>query len=295
MYMYIYYGCFSYAYETALNESIGLQSPILVTEYGCGADADERLAVPTIEAQDRAMISALIWPWKNNCYQPGCESSWSLYDSGTLNGTFATQNGPERPNRVRILSRIHPRGVVGQLKQYFHNTTTSSFTMTADCTNKTILLSNNETIIYIPRRLNSSVVNVTGEAKLLIILKNPDESRLALINPTCNGKYYVFIANNTNQLENLYRQTTNMESKSHREMMQTKKNTYELVQLLHNTAIKIGETFAATSSKFTTKVPMISIIEPLNETMILYLVTCITSCRRDPYETYYTTAEKISY
>ncbi len=43
------------------------------------------------------MISSTIWPWKNNCFQKGCETSWSLYDSGTQNGTYATQNGPERP------------------------------------------------------------------------------------------------------------------------------------------------------------------------------------------------------
>jgi hypothetical protein len=205
------------------------------------------------------MISATIWPWKNNCFQKGCETSWSLYDSGTQNGTYATQNGPERPNRIRILSRIHPRGVIGQLKQYFYNTTTSSFTMTANCLNKTLLWANNETIVYIPRRLNNSVVNVSGQATLKNIINNPDQSRLVVINPTCNGQYQVFIANNTNTINELYQETiknnkSNIQSNDHQERFQSMKNAYELFQLLHTAAVKIGETFAALSSNAENKV-----------------------------------------
>ncbi|CAF1484876.1 unnamed protein product [Rotaria sp. Silwood1] len=249
---------FDYAYETALNESVGLQSAILVTEFGCGADADETLLIPTIDSQDKAMISATIWPWKNNCFQEGCETSWSLYDSGTLNDTVANQNGPERPNRVRLLSRVHPRGVIGQLIQYFYNTTTSSFIMTAKCNNKTLLLSNNETIIYIPRQLNSSVINVTGEATIKKIIKNPDQSRLVLVYPTCNGEYHIFVANNTNQIGELYQKTvingkSNIEPKNGHETIQSMKKAYELFQHLHAAAVKTGETFVATSSNFVNK------------------------------------------
>jgi len=205
------------------------------------------------------MISATIWPWKNNCFQKGCETSWSLYDSGSLNGTFATQNGPERPNRIRILSRVHPRGVIGQLEQYFYNTTTSSFIMTANCVNTTLLLFNNETIVYIPRRLNNSVINVTGQATLKNIVNNPDQSRLLVINPTCNGQYYVFIANNTNEISELYQQTvidnnSNIKSNNHDETIQSTKAAYELFQLLHAAAVKTGEMFAATSSNSVDKV-----------------------------------------
>jgi hypothetical protein len=205
------------------------------------------------------MVSATIWPWKNNCFQKGCETSWSLYDSGSLNGTFATQNGPERPNRIRILSRVHPRGVIGQLEQYFYNTTTSSFIMTANCVNTTVLLSNNETLVYIPRRLNESVVNVTGEATLKNIINNPDQSRLVVINPTCNGQYHVFVANNTNEIDELYQQTvidnkSNIKSNSRDETIQSMKTAYELFQLLHIAAVKTGEMFAATSSNNVDKV-----------------------------------------
>ena len=243
----------SFAYDSALNESIGLQSAILVTEFGCGTDSDETLLIPTIDSQDKTMISASIWPWKNNCFNEGCETSWSLYDSGAKNGTFANQNGPERSNRVRILSRIHPRGVIGQLKRYFYNTTTSSFLMTADCINKTLLLLNNETIVYIPRRLNTSVINVTGEAILKNIINNPDQSRQVVLNPTCNGQYYLFVANNTNEIDKLYK-NSNIESNSRHKTIKSTKNAYELFQLLHTTAVKIGETFAATSSKSVNKV-----------------------------------------
>ncbi|CAF2778703.1 unnamed protein product [Rotaria sp. Silwood2] len=255
----LYPPSFDYAYETALNESVGLQSAVLVTEFGCGADADERLLVPTIDSQDKAMISATIWPWKNNCFQEGCETSWSLYDSGTLNSTVANQNGPERPNRVRILSRVYPRGVIGQLKQYFYNTTTSSFIMTVNCINSTSLLLNNETIVYIPRRLNNSVINVTGEATLKKIIKNPDQSRLIIINPTCNGQYHVFVANNTNAIDELYKKTvinnnsTNVKSNNRHKTIQSMKKVYELFQLLHAAAVKTGETFVATSSNFVNK------------------------------------------
>ena len=69
--------------------------------------------------------------------------------------------------------------------------------MTANCVNKTLLFFSNETIIYIPRRLNNSVVNVTGEATLKNIINNPDQSRVVVINPTCNGQYQLVVANNT--------------------------------------------------------------------------------------------------
>jgi hypothetical protein len=205
------------------------------------------------------MISSAIWPWKNNCFGKGCETSWSLYDSGSPNGTVPNQNGPERPNRIRILSRVHPRGVIGHLQQYFYNATTSSFTMTANCINQTLLLLNNETIVYIPRRLNNSVINVTGEATLKNIIHNPDQSRLVVINPTCNGQYNLFIANNTNQIAELYRQTiikNNSDSKSNSpyETIQAMKKAYELFKLLHGAAVKTGEMFAATSSNFANKV-----------------------------------------
>ena len=227
---------------------LGLQSAILVTEFGCGADADERLLTPTIDAQDRAMIPAIIWPWKNNCFSPGCQSSWSLYDSGISNGTDATQNGPERPNRVRLLSRVHPRGVVGQLKNYFYNTTTSSFIMAATCRNKTLLSINNETLIYIPRRLNNSVINVTGQAILNGIIKNPDLSRLVVINPTCDGDYYVIVANNTDLIHEVVesRPTTH-------EMKPLMADTYQLYRQFHRAAVEVGQTFAKLASKLDDK------------------------------------------
>lgn len=243
---------FSFAYETALDESLGLQSAILVTEFGCGTNDDEELLIPTIESQDKAMVSGIIWPWKNNCFGQGCETSWSLYDSGVSNGTVATQNGHERANRVRIVSRIHPRGVIGQIKQYFHNTTTSSFTLTANCDNKTLLFVNNETIIYIPRRLNSSIVNVTGAAQLKTIITNPDQSRLAIINPTCTGEYHIAIANSTDQLKILTKDTSSIVQ--HNNRLQSMKEAYDLFRILHKAAVKTGETFAATSSNFVNKV-----------------------------------------
>ncbi|CAF0845113.1 unnamed protein product [Didymodactylos carnosus] len=178
--------CPHYAYESALNESVGLQTAVPVTEYGCGADADDTLLTPTIESQDKAMISAIVWPWKNNCFQARCQTSWSLYDLGSQNGSVANQNSPEPPNRVRILSRVHPRGVIGQLQHYFYNATTSSFVMTAKCLNQAALMSVNETLVYIPRRLNSSV------------------SRVVVINPTCTGQYQVLVANTTDEIRALY-------------------------------------------------------------------------------------------
>ncbi|CAF1168053.1 unnamed protein product [Adineta ricciae] len=204
------------------------------------------------------MVSAAIWPWKNNCFQAGCETSWSLYDSGTSNGTVANQNGPERPNRVRIISRVHPRGVIGQLKQYFYNTTTSSFYMTVNCINRTSLALSDETLVYIPKRLNTSIINITGEAKLKTVMNNPDGSRLIVINPTCNGRYDVFVANSTNEINELYEQIisndfSNVKFIDHQATKSSKIRTYELFQFLHSTAVKIGQSFAARSSKSTNK------------------------------------------
>ncbi|CAF1423908.1 unnamed protein product [Adineta ricciae] len=167
-------------------------------------------------------------------------------------------NGPERPNRVRIISRVHPRGVIGQLKQYFYNTTTSSFYMTVNCINRTSLALSDETLVYIPKRLNTSIINITGEAKLKTVMNNPDGSRLIVINPTCNGRYDVFVANSTNEINELYEQIisndfSNVKFIDHQATKSSKIRTYELFQFLHSTAVKIGQSFAARSSKSTNK------------------------------------------
>ena len=255
---------------------MGLQTAVLVTEYGCGADADETLLTPTIESQDKAMISAIVWPWKNNCFQAGCQTSWSLYDSGSQNGTVANQNGPERPNRVRILSRVHPRGVIGQLQHYFYNTTTSSFIMTAKCLNQTSLLSVNETLVYIPRRLNSSVINVTGQAILKTIIQNPDQSRLVVINPTCTGQYQVLVANTTDQIRELHQaELTNKhleaESNGRHGTKSSTQRAYALFQLLHATAVRTGQTFATMYAESGNKV----MVFPIS---IFTLTICLHVC-----------------
>lgn len=190
------------------------------------------------------MISSIIWPWKNNCFQPGCESSWSLYDSGAPNGSVPDQNGRERPNRVRILSRVHPRGVVGQLQSYFYNVTTSSFTMLAKCDNKSLLLLSNETLVYIPRRLFNSVVNVSGEASLKGIIENPDQSRLMIVNPTCNGDYSIYVANNSQIIGQLHHQE-NIQTFISTDEFTKKAVAYDIYRKFHATAVEIGDTFSS--------------------------------------------------
>lgn len=70
--------------------------------------------------------------WKSNCYSGGTngcnESSWTIFDPapGASEGPIAP-NGNLRPERERLLSRVHMRGTVGPAKAYFFNTTDQTF------------------------------------------------------------------------------------------------------------------------------------------------------------------------
>ena len=120
--------------------------------------------------------------------------------------------------------------------------------MTATCRNRALLSINNETLVYIPRRLNDSVVNVTGQAVLNAVIKNPDQSRLVVINPTCEGDYSIVVANNTQLLKDARHRHSVTQHPVSNHALSSLSEGYELYRQLHRAAVEIGQTFAASSS-----------------------------------------------
>jgi hypothetical protein len=117
-----------------------MNAAAVVTEFGCGVNADAALLVPTLDAQDRAMMGANLWSFKSNCEGAGCaEGAWTVYvpapgpDTGPI-----PPNGALQPERQQLMGRVHPRGVVGGLLFYGFNTTTQAFTMGVNVTAATL-------------------------------------------------------------------------------------------------------------------------------------------------------------
>jgi hypothetical protein len=84
--------------------------------------------------QDEYLVTgATMWSWKSNCYNAppsnGCnESAWTIFDPapGPAAGPIGP-NGNLRPERERLLSRVHSRGTVGAAAAYLFNTTDQTF------------------------------------------------------------------------------------------------------------------------------------------------------------------------
>ena len=219
---------FDYAYETATAEANARHAALVVTEFGCAFTEAARLLEPTLVGQEAHLISgSSFWSWKSNCVGDGCPSSWTIFDTPPSNGSgpIAYPNGKLRPLMEQLLSRPHPRGLVGVRTVSSYNTTTRAFSLTAtysgnasglvaayaaaelrspqlvkvsaldDARAVTATLSVNQSLteLYIPRGVEG-IINVTGAAALSSVASWPDGSRTAFVAPSGLGTYTITIS-----------------------------------------------------------------------------------------------------
>ena len=128
---------------------------VLATEYGGSSsslDDDERVGNLTNQFDFHRGTSGTMWTWKEN-------GNWGLFQSHTKP---SEPNGPIRPVRLRINSRIYARAVAGGILEHTFDRHTGSFHLKAAAE----LGWTQPTEVYIPPHLKEGQPVVSGMAKL---------------------------------------------------------------------------------------------------------------------------------
>jgi len=163
---------------TAEAEALRMRAALMVTEWGGGATAN----VEAIEAQQEAQrANGLYWCWKQNG-----GGGWSLHSNTGSGRNFTSAI---RMDRLRAVSRVHPRRVAGELLEY--RQAKGSFHMNARC--DPVAASDGVSEVYFPSHFvgcaNSTAVR--GAAALKGITHNADGSATAHVVCTGSGVFNV--------------------------------------------------------------------------------------------------------
>jgi endoglycosylceramidase len=184
--------------QTADLEARAMDTALMDTEYGDNPSDDPVVLAQQAQAQERAQVSSTVWIWKENCNDVSPAFSWGVYDGVSsaacrMHGAQPVpQNGPLRPERVALLSRVWPRAVEGVLHSESYDPTTQGFTMSATSSRHVHVGDTaHETLVYIPSGVGGAA-RVGGAGVLDTVVLNPDGSRLAEVAPS-GGAYTVDI------------------------------------------------------------------------------------------------------
>jgi hypothetical protein len=90
------------------------------------------------------------------------------------------------PSREELTDRVWPRLIAGMLLAYRYDPSTGSFAMVAT-SGRVLGGRGDDTVVYVPSMVGGAV-SVTGDATLVTVVRAPDGSRLAFVNPTGQGK-----------------------------------------------------------------------------------------------------------
>jgi len=214
---------FDFAFDSAWQEANAMGAAVLVTEFGGAPSGDAETLAPTLAAQDAHMTGGSVWSFKSNCQGDGCDANaWVLYSAAAGPPTGAIpQNGPPVEPRLKLVSRTHARGVVGEALSYAFDNETLSFVLTANASatagggagaasaaaTRIVRVSAAEytpamsrrrrgaggapmTEVFVPASLQAQNVSVAGAASLSELVLWPDGSRTAYVAPAAAGGVY---------------------------------------------------------------------------------------------------------
>ncbi|HLI53548.1 MAG TPA: hypothetical protein VKU88_04410, partial [Acidimicrobiales bacterium] len=138
-----------------------------------------------------------LWDWKANCSpgvgQAACDAgTWAVYYPDA--SAQPAENHGLVPSRVQYVSRAYPRFVAGTLLSFGYDPADGSFAMSAT-DNEQVHPSNTGalTVVYAPAGVTGAP-SVSGAAKLVRVVDQPDGSRLVEVAPTGAGAYQVSLA-----------------------------------------------------------------------------------------------------
>jgi endoglycosylceramidase len=178
---------YNQAYVVADLEARALNAALISGEYGNSAGEDSVTLAHETAAQDTALVGSTIYAWKGVCGAGSslsrCENAWSVYAGDPA--TPPAQNLGLIPSRVKYLSRVYPRATAGTLEGMSYDPDTGAFTMTAAAPRVGA-----PTEVFIPAAVRRAV-RVSGAARLVGVVTEPDGTRLASVAPTGHGSYRV--------------------------------------------------------------------------------------------------------
>lgn len=204
---------YSFAYDTAWAEANNMRAAVFVTEFGCGADSDDKVVIPTLDEAERHGTGGTLWSWKSNCgdnaSSPCGNWTWTMYAAavpGAAIGAPIPPNGELYPQRERMMSRIHSRGTLGETLLAVYNISTRAYVLRANVTGAAwgtmqarLALSGGSgadgttTDIYLPRSITAADANATGVDGVDIVDSTtwPDGSRTTRFRPRGPGVYTI--------------------------------------------------------------------------------------------------------
>jgi endoglycosylceramidase len=193
-------GGFDTAYANAEAEAKSLNAALFVSEYGNQPSWDGQILASQVQEQERHQVGSTFWAWKENC---SFGTPWGVYagpggsrddqrcaaeqPSPARTLSDAAQNGCLRTDRERLLARVWPRAVGGQLISYAYDSAHGSFHLEAKAD-----AHSPQTLVEITPEVRGSA-SARGAARIVETESHLDGSRLLHVQPT-GGTYQVTVA-----------------------------------------------------------------------------------------------------
>ena len=194
-------GGFEQSYASAEAEARSVGAALFVSEFGNPPELDGLLLTNQLQEQERHLVGATLWPWKENC---SLGTTWGVYEGvfgaapdqrcavdrppGSLDAAAAwAQEGCLRGGRERLLARVAPRAIAGSDVRYHYDPATGAFHLTAAAPPGAPMAE-----IVVPPEVTGAATASAGAA-LERVVDGPDGSRLLVVRPQ-GGLFAVDVA-----------------------------------------------------------------------------------------------------
>jgi hypothetical protein len=190
-------GGFELSYATAEQEARAMGTALFVSEFGNEPEQDGLLLVNQLREQDRHLVGATVWPWKENCT---LTTSWGVY-AGVYEGAGdqrcaydghpdtapKPQSGCLRQGRERLLAQAWPRAIAASEVSFHYDPASGAFDLLATAT-----ATAPPALVYLPPEVRGQPL-VSGSAGLEQVNVGADASRLLVVKPR-GGQFRVSVA-----------------------------------------------------------------------------------------------------
>jgi len=190
------FGGYDQSYAAAELEARAMGAALYVGEFGDEVSEDGLLLTNQLREQERHLVGATFWIWKENCSPT---APWGVY-AGVGAGRCAADQapsardtGPQPPNgclragRERLLARAYPEAVAGGGLSYAYDPATGAFHLTARAP-----AGAHETLVVVPPEVRGEA-SVSGAAELSGMEVDAGGGRVLHVRPR-GGTYAVSVA-----------------------------------------------------------------------------------------------------
>jgi hypothetical protein len=171
-----------------------MSAALIVTEFGNETYEDSTLLANQLKAQERHLVGAIFWPWKENC---AAVTTWGVYagvygeaknqrcsyERSSPDTAAKPQNGCLRAAKEKLIARAWPRAAPPGFS-YAYDPADGSFTMRGRAPARSP-----EVVVYVPPEVKGEA---SAEGGALREEAMPDGSRI--IHIAVNGSYSISVA-----------------------------------------------------------------------------------------------------